>query len=82
MERTFGQRLAIIRKSQGLSQSVLAKRCGLHPNAIYLYETDRVNPSFFIASCIAEALGVSLDWLAGREDTRWIDTLLDKHITP
>ena len=79
MITTFGQRLAIARKSQGLSRSGLAKKSGVHSNTIYLWETGVVEPSLSVATCVATALNVSLDWLVGMEDTIWIDMLLENY---
>jgi transcriptional regulator with XRE-family HTH domain len=49
-------------------QKNIADVVGVSINSIGLYERGLVEPSFFIATCLADALGVSLDWLAGRKE--------------
>lgn len=67
---TFGERLRAERKRQGLTMRQLGDMCGLHLSAIGQYELDQHNPTIWAAARIADALGVSLDYLAGltRED--------------
>lgn len=64
----FGERLREARKRLGWSQLELAKKTGIRNDRISDYEREVNDPSFFIARCLADALGVSLDWLAGREE--------------
>ena len=66
MSETFGQRLRRLRTEQGLSREELAVKAGISFNSISNYERDAVWPTIFSASCIADVLGVSLDYLAGR----------------
>jgi transcriptional regulator with XRE-family HTH domain len=47
-----------------MTQKQLAEMCGVSLTTISLYEHDKQDPSLFNATCIADALGVSLDWLA------------------
>lgn len=72
---TFGKRLSEVRKEKKISQDALAKRVGQHGAVIGRYERDEVKPSIEIASQIAGALEVSLDFLVGNTDL-----LLDKVI--
>lgn len=64
---TFGERLLLIRRSKKLTQTKLAKMAGIENTSLCLYEHDRVEPRLFTAICLADALGVSLDELVGRE---------------
>jgi len=41
---------------------------GVHPETLRLYERDKVSLSFDVVIQIAEVLGVSLNYLAGKED--------------
>ena len=64
----FGERLLSTRKQKKISQDELAKRIGAHAPIIGRYEREEVKPSVEIATKIAEALGVSLDYLTGLSD--------------
>jgi len=61
----FSEHLQQIRQSKGLSQTDLAQRTGLQPAAISHFETGRRTPSFDNLIKLAEALGVSMDYLFG-----------------
>ena len=56
----FGQRIRSIRKSQKISQEVLAERCGLHYTYIGAVERGECNLSFDNIEKIAGALGVGM----------------------
>lgn len=72
---TFGKRLGEVRKDKKMSQEELAKKVDVRGAVIGRYERDEVKPSIEMAAHIAEALEVSLDYLAGNTDL-----LLDKTI--
>ncbi|MEN0056405.1 MAG: helix-turn-helix transcriptional regulator [Mucilaginibacter sp.] len=78
MDMTFGNRLASIRKERKVSQSDLGIKAGVHANLIGRYERDEAIPSVEVASKIADALSVSLDYLVGKADKQVDQTLLDK----
>lgn len=61
---TVGERIKALRTQKGFSQEDVARRAGLTRQSIHLYETDQSDPSLFNAMCIADVLGVSLDYLA------------------
>ena len=61
----FSGHLQHIRQTKGLSQGDLAKRTGLKPAAISHFETGQRKPSFDNLIKLAEALGVSMDYLFG-----------------
>lgn len=63
---TPGQRLKQARKAKRLSRRALAEKSGIGYNSILWYEHDKVDPSLFAATCLADALDISLDWIAGR----------------
>lgn len=69
----FGERLQKARKERKVSQDEMAKMLGVHAPIIGRYERGEVKPSIEVAAKIAEALGVSLDYLTGLSDQ-----LLDK----
>ena len=64
----FGERLLSTRKKKKISQDELAKMIGVHAPIIGRYEREEVKPSVEIATKIAEALEVSLDYLTGLSD--------------
>jgi len=61
---SFGKRIIDIRKEKNMSQDQLAKILGATSTTIGRYERDEVKPSIDVAVKIAEALEVSLDYLA------------------
>ena len=74
---TLGKKIRICRKMAELKQCELAKRIGVTNNTLCNYEHDCFEPSAFGLACIADALGVSMDWLIDRtpkaewEDNQW-----------
>jgi len=72
----FGKRLAEVRKDKKLSQEDIAKKVGVHAAVIGRYEREEVKPSIEIATQIAEALAISLDYLVGSTEVA-----LDKNTT-
>jgi transcriptional regulator with XRE-family HTH domain len=59
----FAQRLKQLRRSKNLSQTELAKLVGLHYNHLGRYERGSSQPSAEALGKLAEALGVSTDYL-------------------
>ena len=66
----FGSIVVELRKEQGISQTALADRLGIHKNVLGRYERDEVKPSIEIARKIADILDVSLDYLTGKVDVQ------------
>lgn len=67
---TFGERVRFCRLIKKMTQDDLAKVTGISVRHIANYENDRSDPSLFNAGCIAKALGVSIDYLAGLTDEK------------
>jgi len=63
---TLALRLRAARIMQGLSQLEVGKKAGLQPSAISHFETGARKPSFDNFCRLADALGVSADYLIGR----------------
>jgi transcriptional regulator with XRE-family HTH domain len=63
-----GTTIMNLRKEKGWSQTDLAKASSISREIIGKYERDEAVPSIEFAKRIADALGVSLDYLAGKED--------------
>lgn len=64
---TVGERIKALRKAKGWTRTKLAQKAGISQSMMSYYERDKVEMSFFKAMCISTALGVSLEYLAGRE---------------
>jgi transcriptional regulator with XRE-family HTH domain len=60
---TFGDRLALARESQDLTQEQLAKRLGLRVQTIQNWEFDRSEPRANRLQMVAGFLNVSMIWL-------------------
>ncbi|MBW2963141.1 helix-turn-helix domain-containing protein [Mesonia aestuariivivens] len=75
---SFGENVATARKKKKLSQSELAKEVGTIAVTIGRYERNEIKPSIDIATKIADALDVSLDYLVGNTDTALEKDLLKK----
>lgn len=75
---SFGNNVATARKKRGLSQEELAKKVGTISVTIGRYERGEIKPSIDIASKIADALDVSLDFLVGNTDIALEKSLLKK----
>lgn len=61
-------RLVMLRKQAGLSQSELGRRSGLTAAAISMIEAGDRDPKLSTAAAICDALNISLDALAGRSE--------------
>lgn len=64
--KIFSERLRAARKSKRLSQTDLAKKADLLPSAVSHFENGRRSPSFNNLRKLADALGVTVDYLLGR----------------
>jgi transcriptional regulator with XRE-family HTH domain len=70
---TFGGRISMLRKQLKLSQDDLAKKIGTSAPIIGRYEREEIKPSIDVASKLADAIGVSLDYLLGKSDKMVLD---------
>lgn len=68
--KVFAERLMLTRRRNLITQEELAEMVSVSGQTISAYERNIQTPSLDIAVGIADALGVSLDWLAGREETK------------
>ncbi|NJN28758.1 MAG: helix-turn-helix transcriptional regulator [Cyclobacteriaceae bacterium] len=74
----FGLRLATFRKERKIGQGELARAIGVHPNVLGRYEREEAMPSIEVATKLAEASGISLDYLVGKTDMQLDKSLIDK----
>lgn len=68
IDHNFAQRLIKSRQIRGLKQADLARSAGIPPSAISHFEAGERKPSFETLRRLAEALGVTIDFLLGRID--------------
>src|SRR3954452_24800888 len=64
-ESHFGEKMPRLRQEGGLSQAGLAAAAGVHARQINRYESGEQQPALGVAHRLAQALGVTLDELAG-----------------
>jgi transcriptional regulator with XRE-family HTH domain len=70
MENTLGYRIRRARLHLDLTQKALADKVGISRTAMNQLEKGEIqNPRMHHLQAIAEALGVSMDYLAARPDT-------------
>lgn len=61
--KTFGQRLARLRKSHNLTQQELAKRLRVSKSSLGMYEIGQREPNFETLVRMGDFFGVSMDYL-------------------
>lgn len=70
---TFSERITLNSKQLKLSQDDLVKKIGTSAPIVARYEREEIKPSIDVAVKIADALGVSLDYLLGNSDKMILD---------
>lgn len=65
--------MTLIRKQKKLSQAELGKRSGINGDIVGKYERNEMKPSIETAKNIADALGVTLDYLLGDSNNAVLD---------
>lgn len=70
MRKILSQRLRELRESMGLSQKALSEKISVSAASIGYYENGDRIPGLDVAAELANFFGVSLDYLAGRSDSR------------
>jgi transcriptional regulator with XRE-family HTH domain len=63
---SFGERIVLLRRRQGMTQRTLGEEAGIHPNTIARLERGRLTdlPGKAVAR-LAQALGTTTDYLLG-----------------
>ena len=69
----FSQRLKKLRADKHLTQAQVAKRVGVTASMVSSYETDIRLPSYDVMISLADLFGVTVDYLLGREEKRFLD---------
>ena len=67
MTELFPKRLRELREQRGLSRKTLSELCGLGSGKVSVYERGAHMPTIQSAAKLADFLGVSMDYLCGRE---------------
>ncbi len=67
MEQKYYERIRDTRESKGFTQKRLAELAGIAPGSLSAYENGNKTPPVDVATRLAKALEVSLDWLFGWE---------------
>ncbi|KAA1246525.1 helix-turn-helix domain-containing protein [Aquimarina sp. RZ0] len=77
----FAERLQELRKKNKFSQEELAKQVDIHVNVLGRYERGDSNPSIEVATKLADALTVSLDYLVGKTELLVDESITNKILT-
>ena len=64
----FGQRIAALRKSKGMTQEALAQRLGITNQAVSKWESDQCCPDIMQLPALADIFEISMDALFGRTE--------------
>ena len=75
---SFGKKLMEARKNKGMSQEDLANLIGTKGPALGRYERGVAKPTIEVATKLANALNVSLDYLVGKVDTEMDEATLKR----
>ncbi|WP_031405327.1 helix-turn-helix domain-containing protein [Geobacillus vulcani] len=73
---SFPQRLRMLRKAKGLTQEELGRRVNVTKVSISGYENGNRTPDMDTLKALADVLGVSVDYLLGRNNIQSDDTNL------
>lgn len=69
----LSERIKEIRMAKKLSQVELSEILGVTKQSVSNWENDNIQPSVEMLVKIAEAFNVSVDYLLGREDRRYLE---------
>jgi transcriptional regulator with XRE-family HTH domain len=79
-KKIFSQRLCELRRAAALTQTQLGEKAGLKKSAVALLEAGRSNPSINVFCDLGQALGSSLDYLAGADKAAPLPLWLKSHL--
>lgn len=79
----FGKKLKILRKKLGITQASLAKKLGISPSTVGMYEQGRREPDSTMLIKIADLFDVSVDYLidfkkSKKKYVKNVDEIADK----
>jgi len=70
LDKSFGKRLSLLRKENGLTMKELAKRIGTSLRAIHYYEKESKFPPVELLPLLAKEFNVTLEELLGVKATK------------
>lgn len=70
MSGNIGEKIRMVRKDAGLTQTKLAERMGVTKQTVHLYERGEINPKIDTVVKFAEALKVPVEYLVGTQSDR------------
>lgn len=65
---SYGKRISAARREKGLDQADLARAAKVHVKTVSRWENDRQRPERDQEDVLVEVLGVTREWLRGREE--------------
>ena len=78
----FGERLILLRKEKGITQSELGEQLGVVKSTISVYEAEHSEPNIETLIKMADYFGVTTDYLLGRSDKKNDETVhTNQHIS-
>ncbi len=75
----LGNRIKYLREKKDMTQLELAKILNISNTTLSQYESGQRTPSDEIKITIADFFGVSIDYLLGRKDSNYVDTIAAHH---
>jgi transcriptional regulator with XRE-family HTH domain len=78
----FNDRLRLLRTSQGLSQSELAKFLGISESSVNMYERGEREPGLETLEAIGDFFNVDMDYLHGRTDVKNRYVVFNRQVLP
>ena len=66
---SFGENLKELRMSKNMTQDILAQKTDITKASLSNYERDKRKPNYPVAKRLAEALGVTVDYLYTENDS-------------
>ena len=67
ISETFGQKMAELRRAAGYTQRSLAAEIGISQRMVAYYESQSEHPPAHLLPTLADAFGITIDQLLGRE---------------
>lgn len=77
----FGQRIAALRKSKGMTQEALAQRLGITNQAVSKWESDQCCPDIMQLPALADIFEISMDKLFGRAEPALLENPPQETVT-
>ena len=71
-----GSRIRDVRKGAGMTQRAVSSLLTVSPHTVWCWESGKTQPTPEHLTALAQAFGVSTDWLLGRDDV--VASLLDE----